>query len=317
MMLFLLMMLIFVGTTSLVVAVGAWIYDRFIHDRIEVHRRLNEAFSAEAAPGRRTALFRDLKLLHTQTTLDQQGLWHRFSTSIEQAGFDLKPSQILLAGGGLGIVAAAVTGLTSPLPLLSIPAGVAGIALPFIFIEMRRRARIRKLCSQLPWAFDQMKRAIRAGQSVTGAMQMVLAESKPPLTDEFAICCQQQELGLPFRTALRDLARRTGVMELQILTVALLVQRESGGNCAEILANLSEVVRKRLRLVGRVRALTSEGRLQAMVLSLLPVAAFLAIFVLNREYADALLQRPLLLVGLAASEILGTLWIRRIVTIEY
>ncbi len=99
--------------------------------------------------------------------------------------------------------------------------------------------------------------------------------------------------------------------------MALLVQRESGGNCAEILSNLSEVVRKRLRLVGRVKALTGEGRLQAAVLSLLPIAAFVAIYLLNREYANVLLQRPWLLVGLAASEILGTLWIRRIVTIEY
>ncbi len=313
----LLMLLIFIGTTSLVAALGAWIHDRFIHDRLEIHRRMNAAFSPETSPGPRTALFRDLKLLHQQTTLDQQGLWYRFTTSIEQAGLDIKPTQVLLLGGGLGIVAALVTGLLCPLPLLAIPAGMMGVACPFIFIELRRRARIKKLCSQLPLAFDQMKRAIRAGQSVIGAMQLVSSESKPPLTDEFAICCQQQELGLPFRTALRDLARRTGVMELQILTVALLVQRESGGNCAEVLSNLSEVVRKRLRLVGRVRALTSEGRLQAAVLSLMPIAAFLAIFLLNRDYANVLLERPLVLVGLAASEILGTLWIRRIVTIEY
>lgn len=317
MMPYLLMLIIFVATTIVVASIGTWLYDRFIHDRLEVRRRMNHAFSTEATPGRRTALFRDLKLLHTQTTLDRQSLWYRVATAIEQAGFDLQPMQLLSLAGGLSLVVAVATGVASPSPWLSLPAGLLGFAAPFLFIELRRRARIRKLCAQLPLAFDQMKRAIRAGQSVTGAMQLVAGESKPPLTEEFAICCQQQELGLPFRTSMRDLARRTGVMELQILTVALLVQRESGGNCADILSNLSEVVRKRLRLVGRVKALTSEGRLQALVLSVLPIAAFVAIFVLNREYADVLLQRPWLLAGLVASEIMGALWIRRIVTIEY
>ena len=94
---------------------------------------------------------------------------------------------------------------------------------------------------------------------------------------------------------LQELARRTGVMELQLFVVAMLVHGTSGGNPVEILDNLSDVIRKRIRLVGKVKALTSEGRLQAVILSILPVGAFVAIFVLNRSYAQLLLDRPRLL----------------------
>jgi tight adherence protein B len=236
---------------------------------------------------------------------------------VEQSGLSIPPIRIPIIGSALGLLMAAAMGSFSPLPWLAFPAGVLGCILPFLFVSMKRQARIRKLCQQLPGALDQMKRAVRAGQSVAGAMQLVSTDLRPPIADEFAICCQQQGLGLPYRTALRDLAQRTGVMELQILTVALLVQQESGGNCVEVLSNLSDTVRKRLHLAGRVKALTSEGRLQAIVLSLLPIAAFLAILFINPSYAQVLLERPALLVGIAVSEIAGILWIRRIVNIEY
>jgi tight adherence protein B len=106
-------------------------------------------------------------------------------------------------------------------------------------------------------------------------------------------------------------------MELQLFVVAMLVHGTSGGNPVEILDNLSEVVRKRIRMVGKVRALTSEGRLQAVILSILPLGAFVAIYVLNRSYAQLLLDRPRLLVAVLVSQALGTLWIRRIVNFEY
>ncbi|MDP1797060.1 MAG: type II secretion system F family protein [Planctomycetaceae bacterium] len=314
---YLLLFAIFIGTVALVVALGTWVYDRFINDHFQVRRRLAEAFSGVEAPGPRGALFRDLKMLHAQTSNDRKGLWHQFTTSVEQSGLNIAPMRVLMIGACIGMPIGIVIGSFSPWPLLAIPAGVAGTVFPVVYVEMKRRSRRLKLCQQLPGAFDQMKRAVRAGQSVTGAMQLVANESSSPLADEFAICCQQQGLGLPFRTALRDLAHRTGVMELQILTVALLVQRESGGNCVEVLSNLSDVVRKRLHLAGRVMALTSEGRMQAIVLSMLPIAAFVAIYLLNREYANILLERPILLVGIAVSEILGTLWIRRIINIQF
>jgi tight adherence protein B len=106
-------------------------------------------------------------------------------------------------------------------------------------------------------------------------------------------------------------------MELQLFVVAMLVQRRSGGNPIEILENLSEVIRKRVRLRGKVHACTSEGRMQAVVLSILPVLAFAALLFLNRTYAQILLDRPKLLLAVAGWQIVGIFWIRRIVNFQY
>jgi tight adherence protein B len=122
---------------------------------------------------------------------------------------------------------------------------------------------------------------------------------------------------LPYDVALQDLARRTGVMELQMFVVALLVHRNTGGNLADILQSLSEVIRKRTRLRGKVKAATGEGRLQAIVLSVLPLAAFVGLLVINRPYAQILLDRPALLLSVLAAEALGSLWIRQIVNFEF
>ena len=162
-----------------------------------------------------------------------------------------------------------------------------------------------------------MARAVKAGQTVTGAFQIVARDLDPPLADEFAFCYEQQNLGRSPELALRDLARRTGVIELQMFVAALLVQRRSGGNIVELLTNLSSVVRKRLRLAGKVRALTSEGRLQALVLALLPIAVFIGLLVLNRPYVQVLLDRPHILGTLASLQVVGGLWVRKIINIDF
>ena len=162
-----------------------------------------------------------------------------------------------------------------------------------------------------------MSRAVRAGQTMAGAMSLVATQLKAPISDEFACCCEQQNYGLSRDVTLQELARRTGVVELQLFVVAMLVHGASGGNPVEILDNLSDVIRKRVRLSGKVKALTSEGRLQAVILSILPIGAFVAIYILNPSYAQLLLDRPRLLGGVVISEVLGVLWIRRIVNFKY
>src|SRR5262249_33127280 len=158
---------------------------------------------------------------------------------------------------------------------------------------------------QLPDVFDTMARAVRAGQTVPGAFQIIADEFKPPISDEFWRCYEQQNLGMSADAALRDLARRSPVMELRILVVALLVQSRSGGNLIELLTSLANMVRKRLRLQQRMKALTGEARMQAVVLIILPIIAFVAVMFLSREYANALLERPWLLGGTACSVLIG------------
>lgn len=162
-----------------------------------------------------------------------------------------------------------------------------------------------------------ISRAVRSGQTVSSALQIIADDFDPPVSTEFALCYEQQNLGLSRESALRKLAERSGVMELQIFVVALLVQARSGGDIVELLDNLSSMIRKRLRLRDRVRALSGEGRMQAIVLTLLPIAALVAILCLSPDYAQALVQRPWLLLATGIAQCVGALWIRQIISVEY
>jgi tight adherence protein B len=195
--------------------------------------------------------------------------------------------------------------------------GIAGGIAPLWALQFRKQLRQRKLSRQLPDAFAVISRAVRAGQTVPSALQIIAEDFEAPISTEFARCYEQQNLGVSRESALRQLAKRTGIMELQIFVVALLVQSRSGGDLVELLDNLAEMVRKRLKLKDRVRALTGEGRMQAFILTLLPFAAFVALAALFPDYVQSLWERPWLLAGAAAAEVVGVLWVRRIVDFEY
>jgi tight adherence protein B len=158
---------------------------------------------------------------------------------------------------------------------------------------------------------------VRAGQTVPAALKIIAHDFQPPISQEFGLCYEQQNLGVSRESALRKLAQRTGIMELQIFVVALLVQAKSGGDLVELLDNLAGMIRKRLKLADRVRALTGEGRMQALVLTILPIAALAALLVCSPQYAQSLLDRPWLLAATAVAQAAGTFWIRRIVNFEY
>src|SRR6185369_7297034 len=169
-----------------------------------------------------------------------------------------------------------------------------------------------KLQAQLPDAFELMSRTMKAGQTVSQALQAVADEAGPPLAEEFGYCYDQQNLGMSPEAAMRDLARRTGLLETKIFVLAVMVHRQTGGNLAELLEKLSFVIRERYRIKGMITALTAEGKFQAIVLLALPIVLVGAMFSLNREYALELFQMPLLLVGTAAMMGLGAFWMSRI-----
>jgi tight adherence protein B len=145
---------------------------------------------------------------------------------------------------------------------------------------------------------------------------MIADDFAPPIADEFRRCYEEQNLGISYDAALRNVARRTGIMELRILVIALLVQSRSGGSLVELMQNLATMVRKRLVLQQKVRALTGEGRMQALVLIALPILVFVAMYVLNREYAQVLLEHPWLLAGCAAAQAAGAAVIHKLIQIE-
>ncbi|MCC9643087.1 type II secretion system F family protein [Rhodopirellula sp. JC740] len=194
---------------------------------------------------------------------------------------------------------------------------VIGSAFPFLYLYLKRHSRNQQLSRQLPEVFQIISRAVRSGQTVTAALQMIAEDHQSPIREEFALCYEQQDLGMGRELALRKLAERNPVMELRIFVVALLVQNRSGGDLVELLDNLSLLVTKRLRMRDKLQALTAEGRMQAWVLILLPVVALGAIVAFSPEYASTLLERPRLLAATAASQLVGAYLIRRIVRFEY
>jgi tight adherence protein B len=300
--------------------VVTWILaiDLDLSTRFRVNKRFEKAFFVRHEKGaRKGSLFKDLRLIQAETAKTERNIWQRFCGIVEQSGIEVSPRPLLIGALAAGLFAGVVAGLLARSALVALVLAAIVGAAPILYVHHQRQVRLGKMLKQLPGAFEMMSRAVRAGQTMAGAVQLVAEHSKPPLSGEFGLCCEQQNLGLPQDVALKDLARRTGVIELQMFVVAMLVQRQSGGNPVEVLNNLSTMIRKRLRLVGKVKALTGEGRMQAIVLTILPVVAFTALFFLNRDYVQVLLDRPKLLGGLALAQVLGGLWIRRIINFAY
>ena len=149
------------------------------------------------------------------------------------------------------------------------------------------------------------------------AMQSVAKEFASPIAEEFAYCSEQQNLGLAAEVSMRDLAKRTGLIEMNIFVVAVLVQRQVGGNLSEILEKLALVVRTRYKTRGTIRTLTAVGRMQAGVLMAMPPFLLAAMLIVNYDYAIVLVQKPLLIGGMVFFMALGGLWIRKIVNFDF
>jgi tight adherence protein B len=306
------MTLTFLGTTLFVCAAASTIYAMFFRYRSLLSERLQSLQSGSEAI--RGSLFKDRTLSGDRGAEEQW--WERAKGYYDRADFGITFqafAQLTLgAAGGLAVVAA-FTGRwwAIPVGLIVAPATATGM------VVARHRRRKRELTAQLPKALDVIGRAVRSGQTVPAAFQMVADNFESPISDEFRLCYEEQNLGIPNETALRNLARRTGVMELQILVVALLVQTRSGGNLAELLDNLATTVNKRLRLQDRVRALTGEGRMQAAVLIALPTAAFVVLYFIAHDYVTTLLEYPRVIAMSVVAQGLGAVWIRRCINFDY
>ena len=304
--------LVFAVVAATVAAAGSLFYDRFLRNHLAVQERVKE-LSQVGDSTRSASLFKDLKRLADQSA-KRRTLRERLDQLIEQSATTLTLRQCVALSvamaAGLALPAAWLAPLAIP-----IAAGV-GFALLPMALYVKRFSRQKKLSQQLPEAFQMISRSVSAGQTVPTALRIIADDFDEPISEEFALCYEQQNLGISRETSLRKLAQRTGIMELQLFVVALLVQERSGGDLVALLDNLAAMIRKRLKLQNRIRALTGEGRMQALVLIILPIAALAAMLVLSPEYAQSLLDRPWLLGVAAGAQTLGALWIRRIVNFE-
>jgi tight adherence protein B len=205
-------------------------------------------------------------------------------------------------------------------PLAGLVALAVGAWIPKLYAKLKATRRLRAIESQLPGAIDHLSRAVRAGHPLSAGLKMLSEESEEPLSSEFRAVFEEQRFGLPFEEALLGLSDRLNLPDVRILITAILVQREVGGNLAEILEKVAGTMRTRFTIRRQVRVYTVQGRMSGYILSTLPLVVGLFIFLINSDYMELLYTHPVgkTFLGLAiVMQFVGFLWIRNIVNVEY
>jgi tight adherence protein B len=236
-----------------------------------------------------------------------------------QADTSLTPSKFCLISGFMGF-AGAVVAVVAGLNAAWTPAFfILAAFLPLMWLLFRRRRRLKMFGKQLPDALELIARALRAGHSLGAGFNLVAQEMTAPISVEFQRCYEEQNLGISLDEALKGLTERVPNLDLKFFCTALVLQRQTGGDLAEILDKIGNLVRERFRIWGQVQALTGEGRLSGIVLLALPPVLFATVYYLNPDYVMVLFTDPIgkkMLAGGVVMQFLGALVIRKIVNIK-
>ncbi len=222
---------------------------------------------------------------------------------------------ITLVLAAIGLLAGFLTGNLG----LGLLLAVLGLMGPWTAVRRAQAKRLVKIDSQVGDALTVMANSLRAGFSFLQAMDMVSKEMPPPLAKEFSRSLRETSLGTPLDDALLQLGRRVGSQDLDLVVTAVLIQRQVGGNLAEVMDSIGETIRERIRIKGEIKTLTAQGRISGWIIGLLPVALAAFLLALNPEYIAILVNNPVgrLMVGAGVTaEIMGIFVIRKIVQIE-
>jgi tight adherence protein B len=198
-------------------------------------------------------------------------------------------------------------------------AGIIMLMVPFAWLLHKRASRLKKFASQLPESLELVGRALRAGHSLAAGMHVVAEEMPSPIADEFNRVYEEQNLGIAIEEALKNMCERVPNLDLRFFVTSVLVQRQTGGDLAEILDKIGYVIRERFRILGQVKALTAEGRLSGVILIALPFVMFLLMLHIKYDYVEKLWTHPLgVKMSLCAlfAQFVGALVIRKIVNIK-
>lgn len=238
---------------------------------------------------------------------------------LEQAGTKITSVQFAMMCLGcfvVGLIACAL----APVPKLLAPvAGAVLMGLPVGWLVMKRRRRLAKFGRQMPEALELLGRSLRAGHSLAAGFGLVASEMEEPLSSEFGRAFEEQNFGIPLDEAIEDMAARVPNMDLRFFATAVVLQRQTGGDLAEILDKIGYLVRERLQILGQIQALTGEGRMSGTVLLALPPVLFLVMLKMNYEYVMMLFTDEYgryMLCGALFTQMLGAIAIKKIITIK-
>jgi tight adherence protein B len=238
---------------------------------------------------------------------------------LDQANLTWSPGRLLAMSLGGFVAPSYVAYAYSGMILVALGAGLAGALIPFGMVMFKRGRRFSKFEEGLPDALDLMVSGLRAGHSLNAAMGLVGREQPDPVGGEFKMCFEEQNYGLELKSAVENLVTRVPLQDLRIVATAIMIQKESGGNLAEVLDKTSYVIRERFRLKRQIQTHTAQGRLTGLILSLLPVVLGVALFFVAPEMMSLLWTRAIgikLLWASAGMTCVGGLIIRQIVNME-
>lgn len=238
---------------------------------------------------------------------------------VSTSGVATTPAELLILTAALAAFGLALPSMVGRPPVLGPALALVIGALPWLRVASRRNRRIERIERQFPEVLDLMGRSMRAGHAFPAAIKMVADEVPEPLGRDFRILFDEMNYGVPTHEALRRLTERVPLHDVGYFVVAVMIQREAGGNLAELLDNIARIVRQRLKLLGEVRTLSAEGRLSAYILTGLPFAVGLLVNLVNPEFMSLLWTDPLghRMVGVALfMMVAGILWMRSIVRIR-
>jgi tight adherence protein B len=311
----------FVGVAALVMGAAMLLRSKpasRVEDRLDLITGANTPAAIKEAFANKSVL--------AQPLFDSQGFFERFcqrfgriNVLFEQADTSLTFSKlaiICLCMGGVGMVLCLVLKLYFAfIPLVALFFGF----LPVFWLLFRRKRRLKHFAAQLPEAMEMLSRALRSGQSMGFGFNMVANEMGLPIGKEFNRVFEEQNLGIPMEQSLREMTERIPNLDLKFFVTAVILQRQTGGDLAEILDKIGELIRDRFRIWGQVQALTGEGRLSGIVLLALPFLLFFTVYELNPKYLMVLFSDPMgtkMLMIAIGMQVLGALVIRKIVNIK-
>ncbi|MFY9910263.1 MAG: type II secretion system F family protein [Candidatus Sulfotelmatobacter sp.] len=290
---------------------------RLIKDRLAMAQK-----APEREPNEELALLRDEQLSNIpliDTLLRRSARVSAIQDALTQAGMKIRAGNFLLLCGSCSVICGIAALLWARNPAIAWAALVIGAFVPYSFISYRRQKRFEKIEELFPEAIDTLARAVRAGHAFTTALEMISNEITEPLATEFRKLFEEQKFGMPVRDALMNLTERVPLVDIKFFVTAVMLQRETGGNLAEILDNLSYVIRERFKIQRQVRVHTAQGRLTMALLMAMPPVVVVVLELFSPDFVRPLFYDPIghfLVVVSIALQTIGYFVIRKIIKIQ-
>ena len=313
---------VFIFTVAIIQVIYlAWAESRFIEKR-KVKKRLMFISAGGKHGQEKLARYR-------KGVLKEVGAFERFIFNIPRLSnldkllikinIPINATLFILLSVTLGVIGFGIGYRYLPQTFAALIVSLVCILTPFFLLKLAEKNYYNKFNNQLPEALDLLARAVRSGNALSAGLGMIASEIEDPISSEFAATVDEINLGLTMNEALENLCERVPISDLRFFAIAVLVQKETGGNIGEILDNISRLIRERIEFKGLVESLTAEGRLSAAVLIGLPILMFIYMYLTNYEYLSLLWTEQMghyMIYGAIILQIIGAFIIKRIVDIE-